>query len=179
MFLFLPFNTVLFTLLHCSLLTLLASLLPMDVDIWTYLHSSASRIFFRSRASEGHILWLREVNHSSPCFIYKPELCLGRPCLSSSDRFLFCWAAFFSFDQPPASVFSVSLPLFFLFLWPCLTGWDFFAWIHFLAFMECANDSGSRPATYSYSPVQSYSCSLCVFYRTLVASWKGHLLNST
>ena len=49
----------------------------------------------------------------------QPELCLGRPCFSSSDVLLFCWAAFLSFSLL-ASVFPVSLPLFFLFLRPCL-----------------------------------------------------------
>ena len=46
-------------------------------------------------------------------------LCPGRPCFSSSDVFLFCWAAFLSISLL-ASVFPVSLPLFFLFLRPCL-----------------------------------------------------------
>ena len=34
--------------------------------------------------------------------------------------------------------------------------------------MECVDDIGSRPAALSYVPVQSSSCSLRVFYRTLV-----------
>ena len=34
--------------------------------------------------------------------------------------------------------------------------------------MEWADDIGSRPAAWTYVPVQSYSCSLCVFYRNLV-----------
>ena len=80
---------------------------------------------------------------------YVPELCLGRPCFSSSDVFLFCWAAFLSISLL-ASVFSVSLPLFFLFLRPCLIharmpdwgrafvhGHTFLhSWTHFLAFMD-------------------------------------------
>ena len=37
-----------------------------------------------------------------------------------------------------------------------------------LAFMEWADDIGSRLAAWSYVPVQSSSCSLRVFYRTLV-----------
>ena len=38
----------------------------------------------------------------------------------------------------------------------------------FLAFMEWADDMGGQPAALSYVPVQSYSCSLRVFYITLV-----------
>ena len=34
--------------------------------------------------------------------------------------------------------------------------------------MEWVDDIGSRPAAWCYVPVQSYSCSLIVFYRTLV-----------
>ena len=34
--------------------------------------------------------------------------------------------------------------------------------------MEWADDIGSRPAAWTYVPVQSYSCSLRAFYRTLV-----------
>ena len=44
----------------------------------------------------------------------------------------------------------------------------FCAWTHFLAFMEWADDIGNRPAAWSYVPVQSSSCSLRVFHRTLV-----------
>ena len=44
----------------------------------------------------------------------------------------------------------------------------FCAWTHFLAFMEWADDGGNRPAAWSYVPVQFSSCSLRVFYRTLV-----------
>ena len=40
------------------------------------------------------------------------------PCLSSSDVFLFCWAAFLSISLLP--LFFLSLFLFFLFLRPCL-----------------------------------------------------------
>ena len=108
-------------------------------------------------------------------------LCPGRPCFSSSDVFLFCWAVCLSISLL-ASVFPVSLPLFFLFLRPCLIharmpdwgrafvhGHTFLhSWTHFLAFMEWADDGGSRPAAWSYVPVQSSSCSLIVFYRTLV-----------
>ena len=49
----------------------------------------------------------------------KIELYSGRPYFSSSNRFSFCWAAFL-FISLLASVFPVSLPLFFLFLRPCL-----------------------------------------------------------
>ena len=34
--------------------------------------------------------------------------------------------------------------------------------------MELADDGGNWPAAWCYVPVQSYSCSLRVFYRTLV-----------
>ena len=126
-------------------------------------------------------------------------LCPGGPCFSSSDVFLFC----LSFHQPPGLCLSC-LPLFFLFLRPCLIharmpdwgrafvhghtflhSWTHFlafmdtlscihghtflhSWTHFLAFMEWADDIGSGPAAYGYVPVQSYSSSLRVFYRTLV-----------
>ena len=43
----------------------------------------------------------------------------------------------------------------------------FCAWTHFLAFMEWVGDGGSRPAAWSYVPVQSSPCSLRVFYKTL------------
>ena len=72
-----------------------------------------------------------------------------------------------------ASVFPVSLPLFFLFLQPCLIrarmpDWfrAFCAWTHFLAFMEWAEDIGSQSTAWHYVPVQSSFCSLRVFYRT-------------
>ena len=51
----------------------------------------------------------------------------------------------------------------------CIHGHTFLhSWTHFLAFMEWADDIGSGPAAWSYVPVQSSSCSLRVFYRTLV-----------
>ena len=49
------------------------------------------------------------------------------------------------------------------------------AWTHFLAFMEWADDIGSRPAAWSYVPVQSSSRSLRVLYD--LSSWKVHLVN--
>ena len=126
----------------------------------------------------GHLLSLGEVRRCPPALL--TYLCPGRPCFGSSDVFLFCWAAFLSISLL-ASVFPVSLPLFFLFLRPCLIharmpdwgrafvhGHTFLhSWTHFLAFMEWADDGGSRPAAWSYVPVQSSSCSLRVFYRTL------------
>ena len=48
-----------------------------------------------------------------------PKLCLGRPCFSSSDKFLFCWTASFSSNSWPLSFLSLFLS-FFLFLRPCL-----------------------------------------------------------
>ena len=59
----------------------------------------------------GHILWLGEARRSSTRFVnlvFVPPTC-----------FLFCWAAFL-FISPLASVFPISIPLFFLFLRPCL-----------------------------------------------------------
>ena len=51
----------------------------------------------------------------------------------------------------------------------CIHGHTFLhSWTHFLAFMEWADDIGSRPAAWSCVPVQSSSCSLRVFYGTLV-----------
>ena len=86
---------------------------------------------------------------------------------------------------PSASVFPVSLPLFFLSLRPCLIhartpdrSWAFVhAWPHFLAFMEWADDIGSRPAAWSYVPVQSYSWSLRVFYRTSIILLSCRIIN--
>ena len=92
-------------------------------------------------------------------------------CFSSSDMFLFCWTAFLSISLL-ASVFPVSLPLFSLssalawFMRECLTGVGLCAWTHFIAFMEWADEIGSRPYVWSYVPVQFYSYSLRVFYRT-------------
>ena len=45
------------------------------------------------------------------------------------------------------------------------------AFVHghtFLHSWSRADDTGSRPAAWIYVPVQSYSCSLRVFYKTLV-----------
>ena len=172
----------------------------------------------------GHLLWLEEVRRPPPPSLLTSACAqVGRPCFSSSDVFFF-WAAFLSISLL-ASVFPVSLPLFFLFLRPCLIharlpeggrafvhghtflhswthflafmdtlscihghtflhSWTHFlafmdtlscihghtflhSWTHFLAFMEWADDGGNRPAAWSYVPVQSSFCSLCVFYRTL------------
>ena len=74
---------------------------------------------------------------------------------------------------PSASVFPVSLPLFFL--RPCLIharmpDWGM-AYVHGHTFLHSwivCDDIGSLPAAWKYVPVQSYSCSLRVFYRTLV-----------
>ena len=64
------------------------------------------------------------------------------PCLSSSDVFLFCWAAFLSISLLP--LFFLSL---FLFLWPCLIharmpGWSR-AFVHVHTFLH----SWSGPMT--------------------------------
>ena len=121
----------------------------------------------------GHILWLGEVERSPPPPALLTYLCPGRPCYSSSFVFLFCWAK----QKHISLLASVSLPLFLLFLRPCLIharmlelGLGFCAWTHFLAFMEWVDDGGSRPAAWSFIPVQSSSCSLRVFYRKLVVA---------
>ena len=62
---------------------------------------------------------LEETMHKRSPFFVNLSLCLGRPCICSSHVFLFCWAAFLPISLL-ASVFPVSLPLFFLFLRPCL-----------------------------------------------------------
>ena len=76
----------------------------------------------------------------------------------------------------PSASWPLSFPLSFSSLPPtlldsCANAWlgqGFCAWTHFLAFMEWADDIGSGPAAWSYVPVRSSSCSLPVFYRTLV-----------
>ena len=58
----------------------------------------------------------------------------------------------------------------------CIHGHTFLhSWTHFLAFMEWADDIGFRPAAWSYVAVQSYSCSLRVFYITLVVGKDTYL----
>ena len=64
---------------------------------------------------------LAELCLGRPCL---PELCLGRLCFSSSDVFLFCWAAFLSISLL-ASVFPVSLfPLPPTLLDSCANAWQ-------------------------------------------------------
>ena len=106
-------------------------------------------------------------------FLILHDLSLCGPCFSSSNVFLFCWAAFLSISLL-ASVFPVPFPLSFLFLQHCLIharmsewGRPFMHW-HFLALMEWVDDTGSRPAAWSYFPVQCSFWSLRVFYRTFV-----------
>ena len=73
-----------------------------------------------------------------------------------------------SFLSLLASVSLFPLPLTLLDSWATAwEGYGFCAWTHFLAFMEWV-DISSGPAAWSYVPVQSSSCSLRVFYRTLV-----------
>ena len=72
-----------------------------------------------NKGAGGHLLWLGEVRRSPPSLLTLACAWVGRPCFSSSDVFLFCWAAFLSISLL-ASVFPVSLPLFFLFFRPCL-----------------------------------------------------------
>ena len=80
-----------------------------------------------------------------------------RPCFSSSDVFCF---AFLSISL----LASVSLPLFFL--RPCLIHARLpeggRAFVHGHTFLH----SWSGPAAWSCVPVQSYTCSLRVFYKT-------------
>ena len=94
----------------------------------------------------------------------------GRPCCSYSDRFLFGWAAFRSIN--------LLAPLF-LSLFLSFSSSSNLApscWIHARIPDWCRSfvhgrillHSWSGAMTWSYVPVQSYSCSLRVFYRTLV-----------
>ena len=119
-----------------------------------------------------HSVAIWEVWRSSSCFFILS--CACKPCFSYSCRFLFYWAAFLSISL---GHFCLSSCLFFFFLGPCLFhaqmpvwGRAFCEWRHFFAFMEWADDIGSWPAALSNFPVQSYSCSLRVFYKTLVVS---------
>ena len=121
--------------------------------------------------------WLGEVKRSPPCFISLSSAQVGLVSVPPL-CFSFVGLSFFPSASWPLSFLS----LFFLFLRPCLIharmpGWGrsfvhghtfLHSWTHFLAFMEWADDIGSRPAAWSYVPVQSSSCSLRVFYRTLV-----------
>ena len=118
----------------------------------------------------GHILWLGEVRLSSPCFV---NLNCAQVGLFLVPHIGFCFVGLPFF--PSASWPLSFLSLFFLFLRPCFIhtrmpemGRVFFAWTHFLAFMEWADDIGSRPAAWSYVPVQCSSFSLRVFYMILV-----------
>ena len=88
----------------------------------------------------------------------------------------------------PSASWPLSFLSLFLFLRPCLIharmpdrgrvfvhGHTFLhSWTHFLAFMEWADDGCSGPATWSYVPVKSSSCSLRVFYRTFVVGKDTH-----
>ena len=116
-------------------------------------------------------------------------LCPGRPCLSSSDVFLFCWAAFLS-NSLLASVFPVSLPLFFLFLRPCLIharmpdrSWAFVhghtflhSWTHFLAFMDTLSCIHGHTFLHSWTHFLAFMDTLsCIHGRTFLHSWTHFL----
>ena len=108
----------------------------------------------------GHILWLGEVQRSSPCFVNLS--CPGRPCFGSSDVFYFVGLPFCPSASWPLSFLS----LFFLFLRPCLIharmpdwgrafvhGHTFLhSWTHFLAFMDTLS---------------------CIHGHTFLHSWSG------
>ena len=100
----------------------------------------------------GTVLWLGKF--SAPP-LSTPQLCLAGLVLVS--QMCFVGLPFF----PSASLSLLSF--FFLsptLLDPCATALDgqgFCAWTHFLAFMEWADGIGSKPAAWSYVPVQSSS----------------------
>ena len=80
-----------------------------------------------------------------------------------------------SFHQPPGLLSFLSL--FLSFSCSPNLAWYIRKWLKvvwllcmdtLLAFMEFADDFGSRPASWINIPVQSYFCSLCVNYMTLV-----------
>ena len=121
------------------------------------------------------------------------SLCLGRPCFSSSDVFLFCWAAFLSISLL-ASVFPVSLPLFFLFLsfsssslFPlpptlldsCANAWlgqGFCAWTHFLAFMDTLSCIHGHTFLHSWTHFLAFMDTLsCIHGHTFLHSWTHFL----
>ena len=80
----------------------------------------------------------------------------------TSSRFLFCWAAFLFISL----LASLSLS----FSFSSVLAWfmrELGLWTDCLAFMDGANEIDSRPAAWSYIPVQSYSCSLRVFYMSM------------
>ena len=116
-------------------------------------------------------------------------LCPGRPCFSSSDVFLFCWAAFLSISLL-ASVFPVSLPLFFLFLRPCLIharmpdwgrafvhGHTFLhSWTHFLAFMDTLSCIHGHTFLHSWTHFLAFMDTLsCIHGHTFLHSWTHFL----
>ena len=119
----------------------------------------------------------------------KHYLCPGRPCFSSSDVFLFCWAAFLSISLL-ASVFPVSLPLFFLFLRPCLIharmpdwgrafvhGHTFLhSWTHFLAFMDTLSCIHGHTFLHSWTHFLAFMDTLsCIHGHTFLHSWTHFL----
>ena len=124
---------------------------------------------------------------SVPLLALLTYLCPGRPCFSSSDVFLFCWAAFLSISLL-ASVFPVSLPLFFLFLRPCLIharmpdwgrafvhGHTFLhSWTHFLAFMDTLSCIHGHTFLHSWTHFLAFMDTLsCIHGHTFLHSWSG------
>ena len=108
--------------------------------------------------------------------------------------FLFCWAAFLSISLL-ASVFPLSLPLFFLFLRPCLIharmvtgvgllcmdtlscihGHTFLhSWTHFLAFMDTLSCIHGHTFLHSWTHFLAFMDTLsCIHGHTFLHSWSG------
>ena len=133
--------------------------------------------YFRGRGSHSVA---RGSSAFLPLLCY-PELCLGRPCFCSSDRFLFCWAAFLSISLQ-AFVFPVSLLLFFLFLRPFLIHARMLelgrAFVHGHTFLY----SWSGPMTLVVGLLlELRSCPIFLLFSSCLlydlSSWKVHLLN--
>ena len=133
-------------------------------------------VYIANAVAGGHILWLGEVRRSSPpppqFWYYKQLLCLlVGLVLVPQIFFYFVGLLFFPSPYWPLCFLSLFFSLPPTLLDSCANAslwYGIRAWTHFLAIMEWADDIGSRPATWSYVPVQSSSCSLRVFYRTLV-----------
>ena len=91
-------------------------------------------------------------------FTFHHWLGLPQPCLRSSDNFLSFLSLFLSFSSSSDLAW---------FMRECLTG----VWLLCMDTLSCihgvADDIGSRPAAWSYVPIESYSCSLCVFQMIL------------
>ena len=149
-----------------------------------YVHVYYFFFFLSICGGWGHILWLGEVKRSSPCFVNLSVP--GGPCFGSSDVFCF---AFLSISLL-ASVFPVSLPLFFLFLRPCLIharmpdwgrafvhGLTFLhSWTHFLAFMDTLSCIHGHTFLHSWTHFLAFMDTLsCIHGHTFLHSWTHFL----